>query len=79
MLFDYLEARFDELQEERYRWGYLNNSMTQILRSKGAEKAKFFTDGLEKIINKYDKQKDERTDEEITNHVLDLFKKKARE
>ena len=75
-IFDFIEAKFFELQEERFRWEHLNNSMTLILRSKGAEKAQLFSESIKKLIKRENVEFDNRTSEEIETHVLDMFKKR---
>lgn len=56
------------------RWQHLNDSMTLLLRAKGYEKAPLFNDTINKLDNLDQPPQEQKTDEEIIDNVLNLFK-----
>lgn len=77
-IIDFLESRYKKHLEDRLKWGYLNNGIGSLLKSKGAKDLKMYTDMLDKLL-KPPSELDLRSDEEITEEVLDKFKKLAEE
>lgn len=49
--------------------------MTLLLRAKGYEKAPLYNDTIKKLDDLHTQEKDDRTDEEITEDILKLFSK----
>ena len=72
--FEFAYSKYKEFVEERLRWQHLNDSMSLLLRAKGYEKAPLYNDTITKFDSSETKKQDNKTDEEIIDNVLNLFK-----
>ena len=73
--FEYVNGRYKNFIEERLRWQHLNDGISLLLRAKGYEKAPLYNDTIKQFDDQHAQEKDERTDEEITEDILKIFSK----